>query len=227
MSATCCGAIGIWGRCVRVCEEFYSLQGEGRHAGMAAYFVRLAGCDVGCQWCDSKESWHGGQVCNSLDIAERAVAFGAPTVVVTGGEPLMQPMGELTDALHDRGLTVHLETSGTQPMSGLFDWICLSPKRHRPPLHEFFCHTDELKVVIASFEDFAWAEQCAAQALAGAETEHTGGGRRRERTMHAPLLYLQAEWGASAAIMEEIVEYIKENPRWRLSLQTHKFLSIR
>lgn len=218
--------IGIWGRCVRVCEEFYSLQGEGRHTGTAAYFVRLSGCDVGCSWCDSKESWSGGEVKNVLEIAMRAASVGASIAVVTGGEPLMQPMGEMTRAMHDHGIAVHLETSGTWPLSGDFDWICLSPKRHRPPLHELFAAADELKIVVSSFADFEWAEQCAALALAAAAGEHSGGGRRAEHG-HMPLLYLQVEWGACAAMMDAVVEYIKKNPRWKLSLQTHKFMNIR
>ncbi len=137
---------------IKVYEEFYSLQGEGRHTGMATYFVRFAGCDVGCPWCDSSEAWNGGTLTDEVSIATRAIASGAPAVVVTGGEPLMQNLDKLTSELHKHGLAVHLETSGTHPLSGDFDWVCLSPKRHRPPL---FFKADELKVVIASGDDFA------------------------------------------------------------------------
>jgi organic radical activating enzyme len=188
---------------ITVAEEFYSLQGEGRHTGMAAYFVRLAGCDVGCPWCDSREAWGGGRPVDEAAVAARAAASGARAAVVTGGEPLMQNLDKLTAALHAHGLAAHLETSGTHPLSGNFDWICLSPKRHRPPL---FFDADELKIVVATRDDLAWAEECAARAAEGCR------------------LYLQPEWGSSAVPV--IVEYILQNPRWRLSLQTHKYLNI-
>ncbi len=187
-------------------EEFYSLQGEGRHTGMAACFVRLAGCDVACEWCDSPEAWGGGTPADEDDIAARAMAEGAGTVVVTGGEPLMQNLDRLTAALHERGLAAHLETSGTHPFSGEWDWVALSPKHHRPPLEEAFRLADELKVVVACDADFAWAEECAS---------HVGRGC---------LLYLQPEW--NSPMLPRIVDYIKRNPRWRLSLQTHKYIDI-
>ncbi len=148
------------GFAMRVSEVFYSLQGEGRHAGIAAFFVRLAGCDVGCEWCDSREAWGGGSEMSVREIAESAATLGAETVIITGGEPLMQNLDELCAEFHSRNIRVHLETSGTHPLSGRFDWVTLSPKRHRQPI---FFGADELKVVITSAEDFEWAEECAGQ----------------------------------------------------------------
>lgn len=194
---------------IAVHEEFYSLQGEGRHTGMAAYFVRLAGCDVGCPWCDSADAWSGGTPMDEVEVAARAKASGARMAIITGGEPLMQNLDALTAELHRCGLAVHLETSGTHPLSGGFDWICLSPKRHRPPI--FFDDlavsvVSELKVVVGCGEDLEWAEECAARV--GSDC----------------LLYLQPEWNAQATQL--VVDYILRNPRWRLSLQTHKYIGI-
>lgn len=188
---------------ITVAEEFYSLQGEGRHTGTATYFVRLAGCDAGCPWCDSREAWDGGEPADETSIVSRAAASGASVVVVTGGEPLMQNLSELTSTIHEHSLRAHLETSGTHLLSGDFDWVCLSPKRHCPPL---FFDADEMKIVIVSEDDFAWAEECAARARKGC------------------LLYLQPEWNSD--IVPLIVGYILKNPHWRLSLQTHKYIDI-
>jgi organic radical activating enzyme len=191
-------------------EEFLSLQGEGRHSGMAAWFVRLAGCDVGCPWCDSAGAWdeRGATFADVAEIAARAKASGAPAVVITGGEPLMHNLDNLTDTLHASGLSVHLETSGTHPPSGRFDWVCLSPKRHRPPLQAALDAADELKVVVASPDDLAWAAENAALVGAGC------------------LLYLQPEWNSRATATPLIVDYVERNPHWRLSLQAHKYIDI-
>lgn len=194
---------------MRVSEEFYSLQGEGFWAGTAAYFVRLAGCDVGCEWCDSREAWSSaaGFKASAEDIARRAAASGACVAVITGGEPLMQELSELTSLLRVRGMRVHLETSGTHPLSGEFDWVALSPKPWREPLAEAFSRADELKVIIAKEADFEFAVACAA------------------RVRESCLLYLQPVWGFG--LENKVVYFIKQNPRWRLSVQVHKYLAFR
>jgi organic radical activating enzyme len=192
-----------------VMEDFHTLQGEGAHTGRSAYFIRLAGCDVGCWWCDVKESWdraaHPDQTVEQL--ASKVETSGAPFAVITGGEPLMHDLGPLTEALHGRGIPVHIETSGSHPLSGHLDWVTLSPKRFKPPLEEIYPLVDELKVVVVTRKDLAWAEQHAA--------------RCPERAR----LYLQPEWDTPKS-MEWIVDFIKANPRWQVSLQTHKFLKI-
>ena len=193
-----------------VVEDFYSLQGEGRNAGMPAYFIRLAGCDVGCPWCDSKpaRSFDAG-IPTAVDVlAARVGACGAANVVITGGEPLAHDLGPLTNALHDAGFDVFVETSGTKPFSGSFDWVTLSPKRHLPPLDEAFGIADELKVVVESSDDLQWAAECAA------------------KTSSDCLLFLQPEWSRRQEITPLAVDFIKRNPQWKLSLQTHKFIDI-
>lgn len=193
-----------------VVEEFYTLQGEGFHSGTAAYFIRLGGCDVGCSWCDAKESWNGRlhPPVRVAEIVRRAAAHPAKVAVVTGGEPLMHSLDELCARLHAEGIDIYLETSGSHPFSGSFDWVCLSPKRRRPPLDEVWERADELKVIIETPDDISWAEECAA-------------GVRAEC-----LLYLQPEWSRANVVMPSIVGHIKENPRWRVSLQTHKYMRI-
>lgn len=198
------------GRALPVAEDFYTIQGEGHNTGRAAYFIRLAGCDVRCPWCDAKYTWNAGGL-PYTDIGEvvaRAAASGAPCAVITGGEPLMHPLGPLTEALKAHGMEVLLETSGTHPPQGRFDWICLSPKRQAPPLDAVCRMADELKVVIATADDFAWAETCAA------------------RTGSSCLLYLQPEWSRFAEAAALVAEYAKARPQWRISLQTHKFMDI-
>lgn len=198
------------GRLLPVAEDFYTVQGEGFHAGRPAYFVRLGGCDVGCEWCDAKYAWNP-QLFPPVGIDEivgRVVASGAQTVVVTGGEPLLYPLEPLTAALKRSGVRIFLETSGSHPFSGSFDWVCLSPKRRRPPLDEAFARAHELKVVVGCEEDFAWAEQNAAR---------VGEGCR---------LFLQPEWSAAERMMPVIVDYAKAHPRWCISLQTHKYMRI-
>lgn len=191
-------------------EDFYTIQGEGRHAGKPAYFIRLGGCDVGCRWCDAKYTWNPKMYppTDIKTVVERACACSAQAIVITGGEPLLYPLGPLTRALHERGLEIFIETSGTHPLSGEFDWVCLSPKRQMPPLDEAFARADELKVIVQSSDDFAWAEQCAARV-----------GRRCR-------LYLQPEWSVYEKIIGQMVEYAKADSRWNISIQIHKFMHI-
>ncbi len=191
-------------------EAFYTLQGEGFHQGKAAYFVRLGGCDVGCFWCDVKDSWDANihpQLPVS-DIVEAAAANEGRICVVTGGEPLLHNLYDLTAQLQLAGFRTHIETSGSSPLSGDWDWICLSPKKFKAPLPEVLAETDELKVVIYNKHDFAWAEQHAAQTSATCK------------------LYLQPEWSKANGIMPLIVDYIKANPKWQLSLQIHKYINV-
>lgn len=191
-------------------EDFYTVQGEGFHSGRAAYFVRLGGCDVGCGWCDAKYTWNPERhpLTAVDDIVGRIAASGAQTVVVTGGEPLLYPLDVLTGRLHGPGWSVFLETSGSHPFSGSFDWVCLSPKRRRPPLDEAFDRADELKVVVGAEEDFEWAE------------------RNARRVGAHCRLYLQPEWGVAGEIMPALVDYVKAHPQWCISVQTHKYMNI-
>lgn len=198
------------GRKLPLVEDFYTIQGEGHHTGKPAYFIRLGGCDVGCAWCDANFTWNP-RLFPPVDvdgIAERAASFPARAIVVTGGEPLIYPLGYLTDRLHERGLEIFLETSGSHPLSGSFDWICLSPKRQQPPLGGIYTLADELKVIIGSEDDFEWAEMNAAKVGEGC------------------LLFLQPEWSRYEQLVPAIVEYAKQNPRWNISVQTHKFMRI-
>lgn len=198
------------GRLLPLVEDFYTIQGEGYHAGKAAYFIRLGGCDVGCRWCDAKYTWNP-RLYPPVEVATivaRATACAAQAVVVTGGEPLLYPLGVLTSELHARGLELFLETSGSHPFSGEFDWVCLSPKRQQPPLEEAYVRADELKVIVERAEDFAWAEQNAA------------------RVRPECRLYVQPEWSVSEQVMPLLVEYVKANPRWNISIQAHKYMHI-
>lgn len=191
-------------------EDFYTIQGEGAHSGKAAYFIRTAGCDVNCWWCDVKESWDedAHPEVSVDDIVERAKESGAPIAVITGGEPLLHDLGPLTDGLKQAGLQVHIETSGSSPLSGHLDWITLSPKRFKKPLDEIYPHVDELKVVVLKNKDLEWAEENAAKCPDDTE------------------LLLQPEWDTPSS-MDLIVDYVKNNPKWGISLQTHKFLGVR
>lgn len=191
-------------------EDFYTIQGEGHHAGKPAYFIRLGGCDVGCSWCDAKYAWNPTLYPPTPidEVVRRAVACAARAIVITGGEPLLYPLSPLTQALRERGLKIFLETSGSHPFSGVFDWVCLSPKRRQPPLEEAFDRADELKVIVQTAEDFEWAEQNA---------RYVG---------RDCLLYLQPEWSVYEQILPQVVEYAKANPRWNISIQTHKFMHI-
>ena len=198
------------GRQLPLVEDFYTVQGEGYHSGKPAYFIRLGGCDVGCRWCDAKYTWNP-KIFPPVDVdvvVARAKECAAQAIVITGGEPLLYPLGVLTSRLRDEGLEIFLETSGTHHFSGEFDWVCLSPKRQQPPLDEAFGRAHELKVIIQTEDDFAWAEENA---------------RRVGRYCR---LYLQPEWSAFDDIMPKIVEYAKSNPKWSISIQTHKFMRI-
>ena len=193
-----------------VMEAFYTLQGEGYHQGKAAYFIRLGGCDVGCVWCDVKESWdasaHPLKTING--IVDRAKKFPGKLVVVTGGEPLMHDLTELTNALHAAGLQTNIETSGSSPFTGNWDWICLSPKKFKAPLPEILQKADELKVVVFNISDFDWAEKYAALVSKNCK------------------LYLQPEWEKASIVTPMIIDYIKDNPQWELSLQIHKYINV-
>lgn len=198
------------GRKLPLVEEFYTIQGEGYHTGKAAYFIRIGGCDVGCSWCDTKFSWNPSlhPVVPAEQIVENVVARPAAAVVVTGGEPLMANMDYLTGMLKKEGIETFLETSGAYPLSGTWDWICLSPKRNAPPLEELFKKAHELKVIIASKEDLDWAI------------------KNGERVHSECKLYLQPEWSQREVILPLIIEFAKENPKWMISLQSHKYMRI-
>jgi organic radical activating enzyme len=193
-----------------VMEAFYTIQGEGCHQGKAAYFIRLGGCDVGCVWCDVKESWDAtAHPKRSItDIVAAAARFPGRMAVVTGGEPLMHDCTALTGELHNAGFTTNIETSGAWPLSGDWDWICLSPKKFKAPLPEILPKASELKVVIYNKTDFEWAEKWAALVSPGC------------------MLFLQPEWSRSAAITPLIIEYIKSHPQWEFSLQLHKYINV-
>ena len=193
-----------------VMESFYTIQGEGFHQGKAAYFIRLGGCDVGCVWCDVKESWdmnaHPLQSINN--IVNEAAKFAARIAVITGGEPLLHNLSHLTEALHEKGFYTNIETSGSSPLSGNWDWICLSPKKFKYPLPEILPLANELKVIIFNRSDFDWAEKYAAQVSQDCK------------------LYLQPEWDKATLVTPLIIDYIKTNPRWELSLQIHKYINV-
>jgi 7-carboxy-7-deazaguanine synthase len=191
-------------------EAFYTIQGEGFHSGTSAFFLRIGGCDVGCHWCDVKESWDAElHPPTSLEkMTEQILIHPSKTVVVTGGEPLMWNMQPLTDILHKNGISVHIETSGAYPLSGTFDWICLSPKKNSPPQEAIIPLANELKVIIHNRNDFKWAEEHAAQCSKSCK------------------LYMQPEWSKAQEMMPEIVDYVMNNPQWNISLQTHKYMNI-
>ncbi len=193
-----------------VVEEFYTLQGEGHFSGHAAYFIRLGGCDVGCPWCDTKVSWEASkhQTRPVDELIKNAAACSASFAVITGGEPLMYNLDYLSSGLKSAGVKTSLETSGAYPLTGSWDWICLSPKIYKPPLREVFEQASELKMVIAEEKDIEWALENA-----------SGVGPSCE-------LYLQPEWSVFRTIMPFIVDFVKKNPEWRISLQAHKFMRI-
>ena len=190
-------------------EEFYTIQGEGYHKGTAAYFIRIGGCDVGCHWCDVKESWNAElhPATETSKIVENAVKY-SNTIVVTGGEPLTWNMTELTSQLKAKGLNAHIETSGAYPLTGTWDWICLSPKKVKLPVAEIYEKADELKMIIYNKDDFRFAEEQASKV--GKDC----------------ILYLQPEWSRRDKMIPEIVDYVMANPKWKVSLQTHKYLNI-
>ncbi len=205
-------------------ESFYTIQGEGFYQGSAAYFIRLGGCDVGCVWCDVKNSWDASKhpqltIDAIVELAVNEVNSQSTSnyklqtttsvlAVVTGGEPLMHNLDALTDALHKKGFRTNIETSGSSPLSGKWDWICLSPKKFKAPLPEVVPFANELKVVIFNKHDFSWAEEYASQVSPNCK------------------LYLQPEWDKAASVTPLIIDYIKANPKWELSLQLHKYINV-
>ena len=190
-------------------EEFYTIQGEGYHTGTAAYFIRIGGCDVGCHWCDVKESWNAAlHPPTETDVIVANAKKYADTVVVTGGEPLMWDMQALTSKLKNQNLKVHIETSGAYEVTGSWDWFCLSPKKNKLPVQSAFAIANELKVIIHNKHDFIFAEEQAAQVNPNA------------------ILFLQPEWSKKEEMTPLIVDYVMNNPKWRVSLQTHKYLNI-
>jgi organic radical activating enzyme len=193
-----------------VMEHFYTLQGEGFHQGKAAYFIRLGGCDVGCVWCDVKESWDAAKH-PLLDVGSLMLEVKktpAEVIVVTGGEPLMHDLDELTRELQQAGLKTHIETSGAYPLTGSWNWICVSPKKFKSPLPEILPLAHELKIVVFNQSDLSWAEKYAAMVTPGCK------------------LYLQPEWDKAAEMTPLIINYIKANPQWELSLQIHKYINV-
>ena len=191
-------------------EAFYTLQGEGFHQGRAAYFIRLGGCDVGCFWCDVKDSWDAEKHPKAAidKIVDQAAAFPGRLAIVTGGEPLMHNLDELTKKLHAAGFETNIETSGAHLFSGSWNWVCLSPKKFKAPLPEVLIKANELKVVIYNNNDFEWAETHAALVNKNCK------------------LYLQPEWDRSALMTPLIIDYIKLHPEWELSLQIHKYINV-
>lgn len=198
------------GASLPVVEEFFSLQGEGFQTGKAAYFIRLGGCDIGCSWCDSRFSWNPDlyPMVETQSIIDRVIESGADSVVITGGEPLMWTLDLLCHKLKNKNICTFIETSGAYPLSGSWDWICLSPKKNMPPTYEICQIANELKVIIQDRIDFDWAE------------------KYHGMVSNECRLYLQPEWSRFDAIIPEIVDYIKKNPIWRISLQVHKYMHI-
>ncbi len=197
------------GEMLPLMEEFYTIQGEGFHKGTAAYFIRVGGCDVGCHWCDVKESWDADKhpPTKTSQIIENA-AKHSKTIVVTGGEPLTWDMTKLTQGLKEKGLSIHIETSGAYKLTGIWDWICLSPKKIKLPQPEVYEKANELKVIVFNKHDFKFAEEQAAKVNDNC------------------ILYLQPEWSMRDKMMPLIVDYVMKNPQWKVSLQTHKYLNI-
>ncbi|QQX77062.1 MULTISPECIES: 7-carboxy-7-deazaguanine synthase QueE [Aequorivita] len=190
-------------------EEFYTIQGEGFHKGTAAYFIRVGGCDVGCHWCDVKESWNAElHPPTAIEAIVGNAAKYSKTIVITGGEPLTWDMGPLTEMLKAKGMQTHIETSGAYKLTGIWDWICLSPKKMKLPTEEVYKVANELKVIVFNNDDFRFAEEQAAKV--GPDC----------------ILYLQPEWSKREKMSPLIVDYVMQNPKWKVSLQTHKYLNI-
>lgn len=204
------GSVPADGSSLPLMEEFYTIQGEGFHSGKAAYFIRLGGCDVGCHWCDVKESWDASThpLTSVEKIAENAAKFPAKAVVVTGGEPLLYNLDKLCAVLKSKGMELYLETSGAYPLSGNWDWICLSPKKFKPPVQQVADAAGELKVIVFNKSDLDWAEQHAKTVKSSCK------------------MYLQPEWSKASEMTPLIIEYVMNNPKWEISLQTHKFMNI-
>jgi len=198
------------GEVLPVMEEFYSIQGEGYHSGKAAWFIRIGGCDVGCKWCDVKESWNPRLFppISTYNVAKRAINSNADTVVITGGEPLNYNLDLLCQLLHKAGISTHIESSGVSNVSGKCDWICLSPKKTKPPVDGIYSLADELKVIISDETDIKWAEI------------------NQQRVSKNCQLFLQPEWSRREDVIGFIIDYILKNPKWKVSLQTHKYMHI-
>ncbi len=193
-----------------VMEDFYTIQGEGSYQGYAAYFIRLGGCDVGCVWCDVKESWpiDAHPRFEVEEIATKVFNSKAPIAVITGGEPAMHDLSLLTNALNTHGVRTHIETSGAYPLTGTWDWVCLSPKKFKAPVTSVYRAAHELKIIVFNKSDFAWAEQEAAKVSADCK------------------LFLQPEWSREKEMLPLIIDYVKSHPQWRISLQVHKYMNI-
>lgn len=191
-------------------ESFYTIQGEGYNTGKPAYFIRLGGCDVGCSWCDAKETWNPKRFppVSTIEIVNKAISHPAKAMVITGGEPLKYPLDILCNLLKEHNLEIFLETSGSEPLSGRFDWVCLSPKKNKHPLKENYQFANELKVIIQYPDDFEWAEY------------------NKQKVGKNCKLYLQPEWSKMEQILPIIIEYVKAHPEWSISLQSHKFMRI-
>ncbi len=198
------------GTLLPIMEEFYTIQGEGLQSGKAAYFVRIGGCDVGCHWCDVKESWDPSMHPLSVVslIVKNALKYPARVVVVTGGEPAMYNLNYFTDSFVENGFKTFIETSGAYALTGTWSWVCLSPKKTGPPIQENYGLADELKIIVHNKNDLAWAEENA---------KHVGDNCK---------LYIQPEWSKRKQVMPFMVDYVLENPKWNISLQTHKYMGI-
>ena len=198
------------GEVLPVMEEFYTIQGEGFHAGKASWFIRIGGCDVGCHWCDVKESWNPNLFppLSTVEVARRAIESGADTVVITGGEPLNYNLDMLCGLLKKSGMATHIESSGSANISGQWDWICLSPKKAKPPVEEIYPISHELKIIISDESDFVWAE------------------KNKLRMSKDCQLFLQPEWSRREDVIGLITDYILKNPEWKVSLQIHKYMHI-
>jgi len=193
-----------------VMESFYTIQGEGHFSGTPAYFIRLGGCDVGCHWCDVKESWDASKFdwVGVDQLVEEVLASGSGLAVITGGEPLIYDLSLLTKKLQDQGIKTNVETSGAYQLTGSWDWVCFSPKKFKEPIPSIFQHVDELKVIVFNKSDFEWAE-------------------KYEKLISEKVLsFLQPEWSKEKEMVPLIVDYIKRNPKWKISLQTHKYMDI-
>lgn len=198
------------GEILPIMEQFYTIQGEGYNTGKAAYFIRIGGCDIGCHWCDVKESWDANihPLTSIQDVIKNLEAYNAKSVVVTGGEPLIYNLDKLTTELKNKKIATFIETSGAYSLSGKWDWICLSPKKNMNPLSESYSKANELKVIVYNQHDFSWAEEQA---------------KKVEGNCY---LYLQPEWSKIHILLPQIIDYVKKNPKWMISLQTHKFMNI-
>ena len=191
-------------------EAFYTIQGEGANAGKPAYFIRLAGCDVGCVWCDVKDSWDVSRhpLVSIGEMVKNANSYPSKNIVITGGEPLQHNLNALCEALHQTGFTIWLETSAAYPLTGKFDWICVSPKKFKSPLNQIVNIADELKVVVFNKSDLKWAEEMALDVHDSCK------------------LYLQPEWDNKEKVLPMIIDYVKQNPKWNISIQTHKYINV-